>query len=101
MGGHFTRVVPPENRELLMELHDKFLGRKYELHGEWDVVRKDGSPLTILASAAYLVNAEGEPKKATFVLDISERKRAERRLSETVDRLEVSSSVLNCRKAPE
>ena len=87
IGNHFTKVVPEENRERLIHLHSEFMGRRYELRGEWEVLRRDGSPLAIIADAAYIIDVDGRPKKVTFVLDISERKQAEQMLKETVERL--------------
>ncbi len=87
IGNHFTMVVPEENRERLSHLHAEFMGRRYELRGEWSVVRKDGTPLAIIADAAYIIDVDGRPKKVTFVLDISDRKRAEKALEGTVLRL--------------
>lgn len=87
LGHSFTMVVPEESRDYLMDLHDQFLGRKWELSGEWEVLRKDGSVITILANAAYLVDTSGEAKKVTYVIDISDIKESERRLKESVDAL--------------
>ena len=77
VGQHFTIVVPPEHKEELSRLHTEFMGRRYELRGEWSVVRKDGSPMSIIADAAYIIDVDGKPKKVTFVLDITERKQLE------------------------
>jgi PAS domain S-box-containing protein len=87
IGNHFTLVVPEAHRDRLIHLHAEFMGRRYELRGEWEVVRRDGSPLAIIADAAYIIDVDGRPKKVTFVLDISERKRAEELLHDTVARL--------------
>lgn len=87
IGNHFTIVVPPKHREELIRLHDEFMGRRYELRGEWEVRKKDGTLMSIIADAAYIIDVDGRPKKVTFVLDISERKRAEQMLTETVSRL--------------
>jgi PAS domain S-box-containing protein len=88
LGHHFTTVVPEDNRKWLTRLHDEFMGRRYELRGEWPVVRKDGMPLTVLADAAYIIDIDEQPKKVTFVIDITDRKNAETQLKETVDRLQ-------------
>src|SRR6056297_1603977 len=85
---HFTTVVRDADREMFIDLHDRFLGRQYELRGEWEVVDKWGEVKTILASAAYIVEHNGDPKKITFVVDISERKRMEAKLTETISELE-------------
>ena len=87
IGNHFTLVVPEPNRDRLIHLHAEFMGRRYELRGEWEVLRRDGTPMAIIADAAYIIDVDGRPKKVTFVLDISERKRAEEKLRETVGQL--------------
>ena len=77
-GKSFTMVVPEEHRKQLVELHDQFMDREYELEGEWEVVQKGGDHRTILANAVYVVDEHGRPKKVTFVMDITDRKTAER-----------------------
>jgi PAS domain S-box-containing protein len=77
IGRPFTTVVPPEHRATMIELHDRFMRREYELEGEWEVVRKDGTRLNILANAAYVVDERGRPRKITYVVDITARRRAE------------------------
>ncbi|TVQ28609.1 MAG: PAS domain S-box protein [Spirochaetaceae bacterium] len=76
VGKPFTMVVPEEHRKELVELHDQFMDQEYELTGEWSVRTKDGSQVTILASAVYVVDEKRNPKKITFVLDITARTRA-------------------------
>ncbi|MGM0674347.1 MAG: PAS domain-containing sensor histidine kinase [Spirochaetota bacterium] len=90
LGKHFTVVVPEKDRQRLTDLHDAFIraeGAKGELRGEWNVHRRDGSPLAILADAAYLQDSLGEPKKVTFVVNITERKHMERELQDTISEL--------------
>lgn len=87
IGNHFTMMVPEKHRDELIHLHSEFMGRRYELRGEWEVVRADGSPMAIIADAAYIIDVDGLPKKVTFVLDISERKKAEQLLEQTVNQL--------------
>jgi len=77
VGKSFTIVVPEEYRAQLVDLHDRFMRRQYELEGEWEVVRRDGRRMTILANAAYVLDEQDNPRKITFVLDITERKKAE------------------------
>ncbi len=77
IGQPFTMVVPEAGRQRARELHDQFMQQGKEIRGEWHVVRKDGTPLTVLADAAAIIGADGKPKKATFVIDISDRKQAE------------------------
>lgn len=87
IGNSFLIVVPAEHREELARLHAEFMGRRYELRGEWSVVKKGGLPMSILADAAYIIDTDHRPKKVTFVLDITERKRAEELLEQTVEQL--------------
>jgi PAS domain S-box-containing protein len=87
IGEHFTIVVPDDHKDELIHLHEEFMGRRYELRGEWAVKKKSGESMSIIADAAYIIDVDGRPKKVTFVLDISERKRAERMLEETVEQL--------------
>lgn len=90
LGRHFTLVVPDSDKERLSHLHNAFIeagGGAGELRGEWNVHRADGTPLTILADAAYLEDTEGKPKKVTFVVDITERKHMEGELQDTISEL--------------
>lgn len=90
IGKHFTIVVPEENRPLLNRLHDDFIAGEaaVEVRGEWDVVDAKGNPLSIIADAARIVGEDGRPKKATFVIDITEKRILERKLQEKKEELE-------------
>lgn len=87
VGRPFTMVVPDPDKDRLGHLHNEFMGRRYELRGEWKVQKKNGELMTIIADAAYIIDVDEKPKKVTFVIDITDRKRAETLLKETVDRL--------------
>ena len=76
VGKHFSLVVPDEYKEKMSRMHDRFIEKKVEVRGEWTVVDKYGGEHTILADAAHISGPDGEAKKLTFVLDITERKRA-------------------------
>lgn len=77
LGQPFTLVVPEHQRPLLSALHDQFLQEGTEIRGEWQVVTKEGETLTILADAARIIGEDGQPRKVTFVLDITELKQSE------------------------
>jgi len=85
VGRHFTRVVPEETKTELSDLHDEFMGRRYELAGQWEIVSKEGRRIPILASAAYVVDGRNEPKKITFVIDITELVANREKLQKEVD----------------
>ena len=84
VGGSFQIVVPEEERQELQHLHDEFMGQRYELEGRWRIMNKTGQVIPILANAAYVIDFDGQPKKITFVVDISELEREveERRRAE-------------------
>ncbi|MBT2771267.1 GGDEF domain-containing protein [Halomonas sp. ISL-60] len=90
LGQHFTQVVPEENRAILSALHDEFMrgSENQELRQEWDVVVKSGEMRTVIAEAARIEADDGEPRKVTFVIDITQRKRLEERLKQANERLD-------------
>jgi PAS domain S-box-containing protein len=88
VGRHFSMVVPPRDRTELTELHDRFFAGEGELRGEWEVVRKDGTTLSILADAAHITDLDGEAKKVTFVIDITQRKQVEESLRHANEQLQ-------------
>lgn len=95
IGNHFSLVVPEENKQLLINLHDDFFENKTEIDGEWQVVSKLGEKKTILASATYIIGEDECPKKVTFIMDITERKEAEKKLATYAIELEKKSIQLN------
>ncbi len=93
IGNHFTMIVPEPERKLLTDLHDEFIATGGETHirGEWEVVPRHGGHLTILADAARVTGQDGRPKKVTYVIDITERKRMERELAEAKEAAETAN----------
>ncbi|EIC19561.1 PAS domain-containing sensor histidine kinase [Thiorhodovibrio frisius] len=86
LGQHFTMVVPPENKSLMRELHDRFIAGHNEVRGEWEVLDRDGNTKQIMADATHIRGNDGQPRKVTFIMDITERIRHER-MREDVERL--------------
>jgi PAS domain S-box-containing protein len=86
LGRHFTLVVPPENQALMQQLHDRFIAGSNEVRGEWTVMDRQGNPRQIMADATRIFGDDGQPRKVTFIMDITERIRHER-LREDVERL--------------
>ncbi|MEQ6916332.1 sensor domain-containing diguanylate cyclase [Halomonas aquatica] len=82
LGQPFTMVVPEANRPSLIDLHERFIAGESDLEAtqEWEVQGRDGQPKNILAKAARIRDGNGQVKKVTFVLDITERKSLEQRL---------------------
>ena len=81
IGKHFTVIVPESHKSWLIELHDKFIAGTNEVRGEWPVRNSNGEGLFILADAVRVIGMDGRPKKVTFVVDITARKKAEGELS--------------------
>lgn len=90
LGQHLTHVVPEENHALLSALHTEFMqgNEDQELRQEWDVVLKNGGRRTIIAEAARIEADDGEPRKVTFIIDITQRKQLEERLKQANERLD-------------
>lgn len=86
LGEHFTLVVPDYNKALMRELHDRFVNGHNEVRGEWEVIDRHGNTKQIIADATQILGSDGQPRKVTFIVDITERIRHER-LREDVERL--------------
>jgi len=80
IGEHFSIVTIDENKKELIELHDKFLNECHELKQEWIVKDKNGDQFNIAASAGKIIGKDGKAKKVTFVSDITEQKKLEKKL---------------------
>lgn len=87
VGKHFTLVVPKDKEAWWRDKHEKFIQGKDDTRGEFTVVNKRGEKLTVLADSMRTTGADGKPRKVTFVLDITERKMAERRIQESEQRM--------------
>lgn len=90
LGQHFTMVVPDAYRARLSALHDEFMrgNETFELRQEWDVLAKDGELRTIIAEAARIEGEDGQSRKVTFIIDITQRKQLEVRLKQANERLD-------------
>jgi PAS domain S-box-containing protein len=85
IGRSFTTVVPDSLKEEMVQLHDEFMGVRHELSGKWEIVDRSGRTIPILANAAYVIDVDGQPKKVTFVIDISEIEEVRSRLEAEVE----------------
>ncbi|MFP4089192.1 MAG: PAS domain S-box protein [Cyclobacteriaceae bacterium] len=93
LGQHFTKVVPEGKKQLLSQLHDDFIDKKFELLGEWEVQDAKGKLRKILSHAAYVLNEKGSPCKITFLVEIKESSQVEKRLYQTLLRLNDEQTV--------
>ena len=67
IGHPFTMVVPPENREYLQQLHNRFIAERYEILRRWVVQNKTGENMEIFVDAGYNDQIKGTPHKITFI----------------------------------
>ena len=81
IGRSFTIVFAPENRQRILTRHTAFLSDKSDMAGEFEVVCRDGSSKTIISNSVRLEATSGSaPMRLVYVVDITERKLAERKL---------------------
>ena len=81
IGRSFTIVFAPENRQHILTRHTAFLSGKSDMAGEFEVVCRDGSSKTIISNSVRLESTSGgAPMRLVYVVDITERKLAERKL---------------------
>lgn len=93
IGKPFTLVVSKDVVEFFKELHYRFIneGEHVEVRGEWDVYDKYGSKISIIADAARIIGLDNNPKKVTFVLDITEMKNVEANLRKAMAMAELAN----------
>ncbi|MEM8965008.1 MAG: PAS domain-containing sensor histidine kinase [Bacteroidota bacterium] len=73
IGNSFLMVVPEDYRIQMQDLHDQFMGKRYELQGKWGVQDKEGNIRRILSNAAYIPSNEvSGPCKMTFIVEIDQ-----------------------------
>lgn len=89
IGRNFAELVmPTEMRDYANRVHhDYLMGRSEESPGEWHVLRKDGTPLTVFVTATRLVMPDGSRYKVTTVTDMTEPKRQREALEQQTERL--------------
>ncbi len=79
-----AHVAPHERARLQRYAEARFAHRPAPTHYEYDVVRRDGSIVT-LQNVARLVTWQGEPAIQNTVIDVTERKRATAALEAVTD----------------
>src|SRR5580765_5971716 len=79
-------LIPPEDVPRLAATRDYLLSPGVAQVGEWTLLRKDGTPVRVEASAKILPDRRWQ----AFVRDISERKRIERTLQESEERFRLA-----------
>jgi diguanylate cyclase (GGDEF)-like protein/PAS domain S-box-containing protein len=87
LGRSFTHVFPPPQRERMLALHRAFLAEGGELHGERDVVRRDGVHLSVISESVRFPTGNGRACRLVYVLDITPLKQAQASLRQQQDLL--------------
>ncbi len=88
IGQPFTIVVPPDQRDEVVASHQQFMqGLTYNFPRTWEVVAKDGSPVTIMVYNNLLIRDNGQRFRVAVILDVTEQKRAEQALIASEQRL--------------
>ncbi len=81
IGRSFTIVFASDNRQRVLQHHIAFLSGGIDTGGEFEVVCRDGSTKTVLSNSVRLeATGGGAPMRLLYVVDITERKLAERKL---------------------
>jgi diguanylate cyclase (GGDEF)-like protein/PAS domain S-box-containing protein len=86
LGRSFLMVFPEEAHGSVMHRHQGFLDNGGHLGGEWTVVRRDGTKLTVWSDSVPFPSRTGHPDRLVYVLDISQQKEAQeqQRIAATV-----------------
>src|SRR5262245_46858407 len=89
LGRPFADFLPPAGRQLFAERFNAFRRRGWVRDAELHLVKKDGTALPVLLSAVAVYDEAGRfvMSRSTFI-DLTERKRAEQRLTELSFRLQ-------------
>lgn len=86
VGNNFQMVFPAESCEAVLARHRSFLDDGGNLGGEWTVVDRYGTRLTVWSDSVAFPSIAGRPDRLVYVLDISEHKKAQeqQRIAATV-----------------
>jgi PAS domain S-box-containing protein len=84
--GAFPRVLHPEDRDRVLEEHGRTFETGAPLRTEYRVIARNGKTIWFEDSGSIVRDDEGTPFLHGYVLDITERKRAEQELALAEDR---------------
>ncbi|MFW5658756.1 MAG: PAS domain S-box protein [Bacteroidota bacterium] len=95
IGKPFTIVTKTDDVDFWKKKHDDFLAGEDETRGKFTVVHHDGHEMTIMADSTRITGADGEPRKVTYVLDITEQQAREERLATMVKEAPIGVCLTN------
>lgn len=88
IGQDFRQFLDEESKALVTDRYIKRQrGEKVPSRYELNIVRKDGTKLRVEISSAVIKDAAGKVKTVAQILDITDRKRAEEEIQETIKTL--------------
>lgn len=91
-GLHWNEMTPPEYRRLDESAIAEFLSSGVCTPYEKEFICKDGRRLPVMLGAALL--EPSQPKAVCFVLDITERKQADRKIQEQAALLDITTDAI-------
>ncbi|NLK20541.1 MAG: diguanylate cyclase [Epulopiscium sp.] len=74
---HFSIIIPPEIKNDLIIQHQEFMRNPSTTTKEFKVVNKNGIQFSVMVTSIYFIDKDNSPKKASYVIDITERKKTE------------------------
>lgn len=77
IGKHFSMVIPSENKAALIEQHKAFMMNRITTTNEFKVINKKQEQFTVIVTSVYFTDSNALPKKASYVVDITEQKKIE------------------------
>jgi len=83
LGQPYTMIFAAEHRMSILARHQAYIRCQVtELKGEFDVVRKDGSRLRVVADSVRIPATNSQGMRLVYVVDITERRQMEQDLLE-------------------
>lgn len=86
IGNNFTMVLPEENRAYAAQIYQESIEGIHHPPAEWELRRKDGSAITVLASFSTMQHNDGRISKISALTDITQRKADEQALRASEER---------------
>ena len=80
LGQHFTMLLPQSLRAESGRRYERLIAGGSDSQREYDVVTRQGEIRTVLVTLVPMSGPDGRARVASFVIDISERKRTEKHL---------------------
>lgn len=77
VGSDFLAVFAPAQRAAMLERHRRFLVASEDLHGEWEIFRRDGRRLNVISESVRWDLPDGSAHRLVYVVDVTELKRVE------------------------